>query len=93
MGFVRHRHHGRRRRRPFGAVVVTLRRIDAVSDVEGELRQRLISEGRLVRLASAFVTLPAEQLDEGVDAALEEMGGMSGVDRVEMCSSTPRPTR
>jgi len=69
---------------PFGAVVVTLRRIDAASDVEGELRQRLISEGRLVRLASAFVTLPADQLDEGVDAALEEMGGMSGVDRVQI---------
>jgi diguanylate cyclase (GGDEF)-like protein len=56
----------------------------ATRDTERELRHRLINEGRLVRLASAFVNLPADRIDEGVIAALEEMGGMSGVDRVEI---------
>ena len=69
---------------PFGSIVVTVRRSDGDLDIERELRQRLISEGRLVRLASAFVTLPAEQIDESVHAALEELGGMSGVDRVQI---------
>jgi diguanylate cyclase (GGDEF)-like protein len=69
---------------PFGSVVVTLRRSDGDLDIERELRQRLISEGRLVRLASAFVTLPAEQIHESISAALEELGGMSGVDRVQI---------
>ena len=54
------------------------------SDTERELRQRLINEGRLVRIASAFVNLPADRTDEGVLAALGEMGGMSGVDRVQI---------
>ena len=74
---------------PFGSIVVTLRRFDGDLDIERELRQRLISEGRLVRLASSFVTLPAEQIDESVDVALEELGGMSGVDRVQIIQFDP----
>jgi diguanylate cyclase (GGDEF)-like protein len=61
------------------------------SQTEGErlLRGRLVNEGRLVRLASAFVNLPADHLDDGVGIALEEMGGMAGVDRVEVVLFDP----
>ena len=68
----------------FGGVVATLRRHDEHSELERQLRQRLVNEGRLVRLASAFVHLGTDQLEEGVAAALSEMGGLSGVDRVEI---------
>ncbi len=74
---------------PFGAAVVTLRLVDAQTEAERQLRGRLVNEARLVRLASAFVNLSADDLDRGVDAALEEMGGMSGVDRVEVVLFDP----
>ncbi len=73
----------------FGAAVVTLRMLDAQTEAERQLRGRLVNEGRLVRLASAFVNLPADHLDDGVGIALEEMGGMAGVDRVEVVLFDP----
>ena len=74
---------------PFGAAVVTLRMIDGQTEAERRLRGRLVNEGRLVRLASAFVNLPADHLDDGVNTALEEMGGLAGVDRVEVVLFDP----
>ncbi|MGZ4707506.1 MAG: sensor domain-containing protein [Acidimicrobiales bacterium] len=74
---------------PFGAAVVTLRMVDGQTEAERQLRGRLVNEGRLVRLASAFVNLPADRLDEGVDTALGEMGGLAGVDRVEVVLFDP----
>ena len=51
----------------------------------GPPRQR----GSARPLASAFVNLPVDQLDAGVDTALEEMGGLAGVDRVEVVLFDP----
>ena len=69
---------------PLGTVVATLRPVDATSEVEQELRQRLVAESRLVRIASTFVHTPAERLDDSVDEALAELGSMGAVDRVEI---------
>jgi diguanylate cyclase (GGDEF)-like protein/PAS domain S-box-containing protein len=74
---------------PFGGAVVTLRPVEGQSESERELRGRLVDEGRLVRLASAFVNLPADRLDDGVNTALEEMGGLAGVDRIEVVLFDP----
>jgi diguanylate cyclase (GGDEF)-like protein/PAS domain S-box-containing protein len=65
-------------------VVATLRLQNPASEVEHELRQRLVEQGRLVRIASSFVHLPAGQLDDGVEAALAELGGLDAVDRIEV---------
>jgi diguanylate cyclase (GGDEF)-like protein/PAS domain S-box-containing protein len=69
---------------PLGAVVATLRLADHSSDAEEELRQRLVEQGRLVRVASTFVHLRGDQVDDGVQAALAELGSMGAVDRVEV---------
>lgn len=39
-------------------------------------------ETRLTRMASAFVHLPAERIDDGIRTAIAEMGSLDGVDRV-----------
>ena len=41
-----------------------------------------VTDERLTRIASAFVHLPAERIDDGIPTALAEMGGLPGVDRV-----------
>jgi diguanylate cyclase (GGDEF)-like protein/PAS domain S-box-containing protein len=69
---------------PLGAFIVTLRRVGDSSDVEQQLRERLANESRLVRLASAFVDLSADRLEDGIEDALAEMSGLRGVDRVEL---------
>ncbi len=69
---------------PLGAVIATLRLADPADEVEQELRQRLVEQGRLVRIASSFVQLPHVQLDDGVEAALAELGGLSSLDRIEI---------
>ncbi|HEY5156014.1 MAG TPA: EAL domain-containing protein [Acidimicrobiales bacterium] len=69
---------------PLGTFFVTLREIGPSTDVEQQLRSRLANEARLVRLASAFVNLSADALDDGVEQALAEMSGLGGVDRVEV---------
>jgi len=74
---------------PFGAAVVTFRRASDQTGMEAQLRGRLVNEGRLVRLASAFVNLSSDHLDDGVNTALEEMGGLAGVDRVEVVLFDP----
>ena len=74
---------------PLGSFLVTLRRVGASTDVEEQLRNRLANEGRLVRLASAFVDLSVDALDDGVEQALAEMSGLGGVDRVEVVLLDP----
>jgi len=65
-----------------GGVALTLRPIpDGDFDPQQQLRQRLVNEARLTRLASAFVHLPAAEVDDGVEVALREMGSLVGVDR------------
>jgi diguanylate cyclase (GGDEF)-like protein/PAS domain S-box-containing protein len=67
---------------PLGGVALTLRPVPADDfDPEQQLRQRLLNEARLTRLASAFVHLPSAEVDEGVENALREMGSLVGVDR------------
>jgi diguanylate cyclase (GGDEF)-like protein/PAS domain S-box-containing protein len=68
---------------PVGALAITLRPADGLN-VERELRQRLVNEDRLTRLARAFMALPVDRFDEGIDAALAEMGSLEGVDRVSV---------
>jgi len=56
----------------------------AASDIECELRARLANEDRLTRLATIFVSTPADRFDDGVAAALAEIGSLDGVDRVNV---------
>ena len=69
---------------PLGTFLVTLRKVGDSTEVEQQLRTRLANEARLVRLASCFVNLSADDLDDGVERALAEMSGLGGVDRVEV---------
>lgn len=39
-------------------------------------------ENRLTRMASAFIHLPADRIDDGIRTAIAEMGSIEGVDRV-----------
>jgi diguanylate cyclase (GGDEF)-like protein/PAS domain S-box-containing protein len=66
---------------PFAAVL-TLRPAGENADDAIELHRRLVNEDRLTRLASSFVHLPSFRVEEGIDKALAEMGGLEGVDRV-----------
>lgn len=66
---------------PFGAVIATLKPVGEVTAAELELRVRLASEDRLVRLASTFLGLDLDGFDLGVNNALAQLGGLPGVDR------------
>ena len=59
--------------------VATLRPLDATTQIERDLRERLHMEDRLVELASTFVGLPPERFDEGVEAALDRLCSLRGV--------------
>jgi diguanylate cyclase (GGDEF)-like protein len=52
--------------------------------LEAELRRRLANEDRLTRLATTFVHTAVDDFDEGVRAALAEIGSLEGVDRVNV---------
>ncbi len=60
------------------SIVATLRQAGAGTGSEQELRHRLVEQGRLVRIASSFVHLPPGQVDDGIDAALAELGSIGG---------------
>ncbi|MBI2704432.1 MAG: EAL domain-containing protein [Actinobacteria bacterium] len=70
--------------RPLGSIVLTLRPLTERFEVESELRQRLVNEDRLTRLARSFLGLSMDRFDDGVQRALAEMGSMDGVDRVSV---------
>jgi diguanylate cyclase (GGDEF)-like protein/PAS domain S-box-containing protein len=74
---------------PLGGVVLTLRPVADDVDPSQALRQRLLNEARLTRLASAFVHLPASEVDDGVQVALREMGSLVGVDRASVFELDP----
>ena len=59
-------------------------RSGSTSDLEVELRRRLANEDRLTRLATTFVHTAVDGFDDGVRAALAEIGSLDGVDRVNV---------
>jgi diguanylate cyclase (GGDEF)-like protein/PAS domain S-box-containing protein len=65
---------------PF-AFVLTLRPGGEDADATQALHRRLVNEDRLTRLASVFVNLPGQGIEQGIRSALAEMGGLEGVDR------------
>jgi len=69
---------------PLGSLVMTMRAVHDATTVEQKLRQALVSEDRLTRLARTFLHMPAGSFDDGVDLALAEMGSLEGVDRVSV---------
>jgi diguanylate cyclase (GGDEF)-like protein/PAS domain S-box-containing protein len=77
---------------PFAAVL-TLRPAGEGADEVMELHRRLVNEDRLTRLASSFVHLPSYRVEEGIDKALAEMGGLEGVDRVCLVTVDETATR
>jgi diguanylate cyclase (GGDEF)-like protein/PAS domain S-box-containing protein len=68
----------------FGAVVLTVRRRSTHGGAEQELRVRLANEDRLTRIATSFVSVPWDRFDEGVDAALVELGSQQYAGRVSV---------
>lgn len=64
---------------PFSTIVIgRLARIDDADRRVGSSDY----EDRLARMASAFVYLPAERIDDGIRTAIAEMGSLEDVDRV-----------
>jgi diguanylate cyclase (GGDEF)-like protein/PAS domain S-box-containing protein len=60
---------------PFAAAVVLSPTHDGDDESQDE---------RLTRIASAFVHLPADRIEDGIRTALAEMGSLPGVDRVSL---------
>jgi diguanylate cyclase (GGDEF)-like protein/PAS domain S-box-containing protein len=65
---------------PFAAAVVLRNAGDEAGGSQDE---------RLTRIASAFIHLPADRIDDGIRTALAEMGTMQGVDRVSLAMIHP----
>ncbi len=72
---------------PLGAMVLTMRRPESADAERNLLLQRLLNEDRLVRLASAFLHVPVDRFDEGLERALAELAGLEWVTRVSVWSS------
>ncbi|HEY7939672.1 MAG TPA: diguanylate cyclase, partial [Acidimicrobiales bacterium] len=69
---------------PLGSVIVTLRPEDSVDPDSLDFRFGLINEDRIVRLASAFLHVPFEDFDKGLDDALHELATLESVTRVSV---------
>jgi diguanylate cyclase (GGDEF)-like protein/PAS domain S-box-containing protein len=69
---------------PLGTLVATLRPADSVDPASLDRRFRLISEDRVVRLASAFLHVPFEDFEKGLDDALRELATLEWVTRVSV---------
>lgn len=67
-----------------GDLVVTVVSADRSDPELAESRQRLLNEDRLVRLASAFLHVPVDRFEEGLDAAVAELAGLEWVTRVSI---------
>ncbi|MEJ5256255.1 MAG: PAS domain S-box protein, partial [Acidimicrobiales bacterium] len=73
---------------PVGGRTFTAVRLSAERDGRRKidaLGHRLAFEDLLGRLASAFVLLPADEVDEGIDRALADIGSFAGVERAYVC--------
>lgn len=62
-------------------VVASLTDITAEKQVQSELKHRTEFESVVINLATNFINLPSQQVDEGIDRALGEVGRFLRVDR------------
>ncbi len=67
-----------------GSLVLTLRLESSVSVAERALRTRVLNDDRIVRLSSAFLHLPADEFDKGLDVAMAELGSLESVLRASV---------
>ncbi len=67
-----------------GPLIVTLRPIEHSSSTNRDFRLLALNGDRIVRLASAFLHVPYEDFEKGIDVALEELAGLSSVTRVSI---------
>ena len=69
---------------PLGDMIITLRDPEAaVVEVQAE-QAWIMNEQRLVRLASAFLEVPVEKFDHGLEQGLAELGSLPWVTRVSV---------
>ena len=67
-----------------GSVVITMRPEGLANRETAAVRAMLFNEDRLVRLASAFLHVPYEDFDKGLDTAVNELAGLEWVTRVSV---------
>lgn len=67
-----------------GSMVITLFEAENHDPAEHQLRHRLMNADRVVRLASAFMQVPYDRFDEGLDTVLRELSGLDWVTRVSV---------
>lgn len=65
-----------------GSVVITMRPEEDANPETAAVRAMLFNEDRLVRLAAAFLHVPYEDFDKGLDTAVNELAGLEWVTRV-----------
>jgi diguanylate cyclase (GGDEF)-like protein/PAS domain S-box-containing protein len=69
---------------PFGHLFLSLWPAEKTSTAERELWMRLQNEDRLTRLATSFVHVAPEDFDQGLAAAVRELGTLEWVTRVTL---------
>ena len=67
-----------------GSLVLTLRLESSIDIVERELRARAFNDDRIMRLSSAFLNLPTEDFEKGLDIAVGEIASLETVTRVSV---------
>lgn len=67
-----------------GSLIVTLRLESSTGVAERELRARTLNMDRIVRISSAFLHLPTEDFDKGIDIAIDEVASLEDVTRVSV---------
>jgi diguanylate cyclase (GGDEF)-like protein/PAS domain S-box-containing protein len=69
-----------------GPMTITLRPADLLDVDRRELIHRLLSEDRLVRLATLFLGSAPDEFEQGLDKAVTELSGLEWVTRVSIWS-------
>ncbi len=67
-----------------GSLIITLRPETTVDLAERELRARVLNDDRIIRLSSAFLNLPTDDFDSGLDIAVSELASLEDVTRVSV---------
>ncbi len=67
-----------------GTLVITLHAASNVDRVERELRAQSLNQDRIVRLSSAFLNLPTEDFDKGIELAVTELASLEDVTRASV---------
>ncbi len=71
-----------------GSLVLTLRPEADLDLAERELRARALNDERIIRLSSAFLNLPTEDFDAGLQVAVAELASLEDVTRVSVWRSS-----